>query len=348
LTAGEIIPRTFALYRNNFGTFVGLSAVAALLMLCLQIPMQLFPAALGATGGHHQIDPAKAVAALFLMVPVILAVWLATMFVFCLIYGAMFSAVADLRAGRPVGVTRALEETWPLSGRLLGSYLLVALRVVGWFLLFALAVVALIALVAVAAAAAHIKTPAWNSGGSSNFAAYGVLLLLVILVALAAFAFYVWAILWLYARYLLFVPAVLAEGLGAGAAIDRSVQLSKGSRGRIYVLLIAVFLLSIVAVVPVIPFMALAFHARMAGGPHMLAVPIAELLVISVVQILLTHPVLGIGMALCYYDLIERRAPPVVVATSSFAWPEGAAPVMPAADPEPLMRPAPPADDVSI
>jgi hypothetical protein len=169
-------------------------------------------------------------------------------------------------------------------------------------------------MVVLLAALAHIKMPTMTAGAAPpNFAALGAIALLFGLLALVIVAGYVWIFLWLYGRYILFIPIVLAEGLGAGASIDRSVQLSKGSRGRIYALLVMLVLISIVAMVPVIPFMVLGFHSAMRHpGTPQVVLPMAQLIIISIVQMLVTHPISGIGISLCYFDLIARKTPPPV------------------------------------
>jgi hypothetical protein len=116
---------------------------------------------------------------------------------------------------------------------------------------------------------------------------------------------------WIYSRYVLFVPVIMEEELTGNASIRRSIQLSQGSRGRIYALLGILLLLGII---PVPAIFMLAFSAARHPGVHGLALLLLGQLIAAIFTGLLTIPIGGIGTALCYYDLRARHANAAVMA----------------------------------
>jgi len=314
-TAGQLLRRTFHLYREYFGVFLGLSAVAAALSMLVQLPMQLMPLALGLGNVNPgMVSPGMVFAKMLIMIPIGLLSALVGMYIFALTYGAMFFAVSDIRQGRPVSVTSALQETAPRSLRLLGAYLLAILRAIGWVFLFGLAFAIVFGILVFICVAAGMQFPSAQSlqahgatGAQANFAAVGVALIAFAFFVLVAIVAYLFFVLWLYGRYLLFIPAVLSENARANAAVSRSIELTRGSKGRIYALLLICFLLGMVAMVAASPFMFLAIRGATHGVPVTPVITMAEILVIALVQMVLMHPVLGIGLSLCYFDLRARK-----------------------------------------
>jgi len=312
-TAGDLLRRTFQIYREYFVVFLGISAVATVLGLVVQLPMQILPFALG----MHQPtpDPSRAIGSLLILFPLGILTAVIGMYIYALTYGAMFCAVADIRQSGRATVTRALEQTAPRSLRLLGAYLLAGLRIIGWLLLFCLVCVVLGVILTLAFHAGGMNLPTMHPtpGVRQNFAALGAAFVVFALLFLVAFIFYLFFLLWLYGRYLLFIPVVLAENAHANASVNRSVELSRHSKGRIYALLLTCFLLSLVGVAAAAPFFFLAIRGSMHGAAASPIISMAEVIVIAIVQMLLMHPVLGIGISLCYFDLRARKdAAPVV------------------------------------
>ena len=345
-TAGDLLRRTFQLYREHFALFLGISALGAVLTLVVQLPFQLLPFLMR---GHTAIAPTQAIAQFLIVVPFGILSAVLALYIYSLIYGTMFTAVSHLRQGKPASITAALEETAPRSLRLLGAYLLVTLRVFGWLLLFVFAVMLICVLLALVfhAAGVTLPMPHGMSGGPAashgNFAALGFAFLGIGLVLFVGVVAYLFFILWLYSRYLLFVPAILAENAGANAAVHRSVELSKGSRGRIYALLIFCFFLQIVAVVSAAPFFYLAIHTGRIGPTASPVIVLAEFVVITFVQMLLMHPILGIGTALCYFDLRARKdaapiAPPPLPSPTTPSWEPPTAVVQPPSIEHPVIE----------
>jgi len=335
-TAGDLLPRIFQIYGDNFAVIFGLSAMAAAISVVLQLPMQLMFPAMAARGA----DPRKMLAAFAVLIPAVLLLSLAVAYVFCLAFGAIFCAIHDLRNGETISIGRALDQTGPRSFRLFVAYLLAHLRMLGWGLLFAagLAIVGV-----VVAVVAHFSGISFHRGGAPVIA-MGIL---VVLAVLAVVVGYIAFLFWLYARYCLFVPIVMAEQLGANASLDRAVVIGNtGGRGRIYVLLmiaVVLFFGIIVVTLPISLVLGISSGiSAMHHGANVARSPIpamVNLLIIGLGQAFLFYPVLGIGITLCYFDLMARRLPPAPITFEAL-------PFQPPPAPEPTypvnMPPPPP------
>lgn len=101
-----------------------------------------------------------------------------------------------------------------------------------------------------------------------------------------------------YIRNSLAIPAKVVEGMSVRLAMRRSKDLSNGAKGRIFVLLLILWALSIVAAVIAIPFLIVMGMAPAAN--HVVAE--VSLLVVGFVSRALVPPVLSIGLCLIYFD----------------------------------------------
>jgi uncharacterized membrane protein len=156
-----------------------------------------------------------------------------------------------------------------------------------------------------------------SAGGLNPGALAGVGLLFGLLAIVFVIAFVIF-IYWTYARYILFIPVIMEEELGPNAAIRRSLQLSRGSRGRIYALIGFVIVIGIISGIFIFP---LAFYGGMHPGAHGLTFIILSQLIAGIFAALLYTPVVGIGTALCYYDLRARHAAAAVMAAPQNFYP---------------------------
>jgi membrane-anchored glycerophosphoryl diester phosphodiesterase (GDPDase) len=129
----------------------------------------------------------------------------------------------------------------------------------------------------------------------------------------------VWVVLyvafgfWLYARYALSVPAALAENLSITGSVRRSVELSRGSKGRLYAMLLSIVGAYMVVDSVLVPVELMAFnpfHPHPTGivamGPGLLVLS-SVIGLVSIVISALVMVFIGIATALCYYDLRVRK-----------------------------------------
>lgn len=226
LSLGEILDRTAQLYRSNFLLFAGIFAVYAGVLLFFNL-LQL------ATVEVLRVEQLTRKLA---WVPIVTA-GIELLVVFLLIGAALAAisrAVAWANLGQPATIRGAYRSIMPKLGRFL--WLMTITGVIAWLPL----VILYGTLIGAAAYIGRTHTAAVHAAGAApnpqSLAALGIVFL-VFLLLLIPVGFYT---IWMNLRYSLAVPACVVEDIKARAAIRRSVELTKGSRGRIFLLLLLV------------------------------------------------------------------------------------------------------------
>ena len=165
---------------------------------------------------------------------------------------------------------------------------LIGIRIFLWIMLFSLAIGGGVGILAVLGRAA---------GGSASIVIAGI--------TFVAFVGGMILTLWILLRYALAVPASVVEDMTARQAIKRSVELSKGSRGRIFVLflLIAVIAIGLVGITQ-FPFLIAVF--RHPKEPLSFGTQVLQQ-VMSFFTGTLIGPIYAIGLTLFYYDQRIRK-----------------------------------------
>jgi hypothetical protein len=270
LTTGEILDRTFFLYRSNFWLYVGLASIAAGVNVLVSIARLAFV--------HFDHLPVTSpitalVGALFTLVGSILY-----FAVYSVTHAATVSAVASIYLGRETSMGRALDA---VKGHWL-RYCLIALWQswsAGWIF------VCLIAPVGVMTALGIRNLPAL------------VFFLVVVAIGSLVYGFIA------YIRNSLAVPAAVMENLAVRQAMRRSKQLAEGTKGRIFLLLLLLFALYCVAGALQFPFAVLLLRSR--STEHIVAQVIS--LFVAFLSSSLIGPVASIGLCLFYFDQRVRK-----------------------------------------
>jgi hypothetical protein len=280
LTLGEILDRTFHLYRVRFLLFTGIATVAAAIKLAWQA---LQTVAIQMLLAKHLAPVLRASLTSFsgLVSAGVTAVALA------LTLAAITRAVSAIYLGEPTGIAQAYSQVrgrWFRYFRLNLTVFLIAC----FPILLALLVVTLSVGMA---AKAKILT-----GANMIVAAYGATGFVMIMAVPLA--------IWLTLRYSLANAACVFEDIGVNHALKRSVLLSKGLRGRIFLMLVMVLAaesaLGVLFLVPTY------FLLHRTPGHVPIGVTIYSLLVGFVISSL-TMPIYGIGLTLFYYDARIRK-----------------------------------------
>ncbi|MHB1938615.1 MAG: hypothetical protein ACYCOR_18840 [Acidobacteriaceae bacterium] len=326
ITAGQMFERTFRLLRENFKLFFGI----ALILIGVHL------VAAGIFGGSEFWmlrfnGGAPSVGRILLMFPIFLIDGILLFIFVLIIQGAFFIATQARLADSTMTVGEACNLAADKAGRLTGIALLILLRTIGYVLLFYIASVALALIVALMFGGLRHATGAvpfaFGHGASFGVVAIFVLLALVWIVV------YVFFFFWLYARYALSVPAALAENLSVTESIRRSIHLSRGSKGRLYAMLLAIVGLYLVFDAVLLPIELMAFHTFHAPlSPPAIGAGVGVLfLLMSIVSIVMSTVVMafiGVATALCYYDLRVRKegfgvvaSPPAAPAAPAESWP---------------------------
>jgi hypothetical protein len=126
LSLGEILDRTFSLYRRHFLLFMGIAGVPSVVLLALSLSMIVLPLAVKSTAGLVATLLGLAVAVVGAMVAYLFS------------QGATIFAVSDVYLGRSAAAVQSLRRVWGHLGSLFGTALLNGLVVgVGTLLLIA-------------------------------------------------------------------------------------------------------------------------------------------------------------------------------------------------------------------
>ena len=270
LTTGEILDRTFFLYRSNFWLYVGLASIAAGVNVLVSIARLAF-----VHFGHLPVtSPVTAfVGGVFTIVGSILY-----FAVYSVTHAATVSAVASVYLGQETSMGKALDA---VKGHWL-RYCLIALWQswsAGW--IFVLLIVPVGVMTAL---------------GIKNMPAL-VIFLVVVAIGSLAYGFIA------YIRNSLAVPAAVMENLAVRQAMRRSKQLAEGTKGRIFLLLLLLFALYCVAGALQFPFAVLLLRSR--SAEHIVAQVIS--LFVAFLSSSLIGPVASIGLCLFYFDQRVRK-----------------------------------------
>lgn len=286
LSLGELLDRTFTLYRGNFLVFAGI----LLLPIFVNLPLQF--AILRIQGAPFPIGRASSSPRLlFYIVAFAPLLW----FVYAVAHAAMTYAVSDAYLGRPSTIAEAYRKIRGSVWRVIGVSLGVGIRILGFTtLLVTLLVVIPVAAVMPSALAARGGAPDRTMGAIA----------LIVLLALAPVA--IMLVLWFTVRYTVSIPAVVLENTKAGAAIRRSVELSKGRRwqGLLALLLGVVINYAMVGLFQG-PFYAAMAVLRIKG--HLPLWLTLSMTLSSSIAAVIAGPVPMIIFVIFYYDLRIRK-----------------------------------------
>jgi len=222
LTLGEILDRTAELYRKNFLLLAGISSVYAGILLVL---------------GLVQVAAQREFSAMHMNTALIVAavIGIVLIFLVSLVCGgvavaANTRAVGWLHLGEPASIRAAYQAVLPRTGRYV--WLLTMIYFLAWFpcvLIYAGYAVLMLHYVRTTGLLNAHAAPAIDQKTALLLLGASVIFFVLLL------AFGIYGVL-MTLRYSLAVPACTVENLTARAAIKRSISLSKGSRGRIFML----------------------------------------------------------------------------------------------------------------
>lgn len=288
MSLGEILDRTFTLYRGHFWLFVGIMAMPQVVTIAVSVLFR------GAFGSFFQIPSAQTAGS---PTPIaFLSTFLVAIIVFGIVFFAIYSlalgattlAVSRVYLGRTATIGEAYRSMRGRIGRLVAVVLSVMLRVFGAWLLASMAL------------GLGIGAATFAAGQSA------ALRIVLVLFATATILGAVVLVVWLALRYSLSIPALLVEDLRAGQAIRRSIALTQGYRARIFLLAL---LMMTITYAGVLLFQGPFFVAILIASAH--GQPPLWLQTCSSISggagAALTGPLMMIGLSLFYYDIHVRK-----------------------------------------
>jgi len=276
LSTGEILDRTFSLYRRRFWLYAGLSAIASSLLGVLQITQQMFigQVAVGVVPGALP-NKLAVVGLLGTMVTYVLY-----LVAYAITQAATVSAVSTIYLGHETSFGKAMG----VAGGKWWRYILIALwQIWSWMWIFMVLLFPSAILIA-------MRVPA--------LAGIGIFLLVV------AFGSLIYGI-FAYIRNSLAVSASVFEGLTVRKAMRRSKTLVKGRIWGIFLMLLLLFALRMVAGMLAAPFamMMVAFTGK--PGLHLVGESLTVLL--TFITGALVGPIGAIALCLFYIDQRVRH-----------------------------------------
>jgi hypothetical protein len=288
MSTGQVLDRTFHLYRNNFLLFAGISAVPPAVLLVWQASFFLL-ALIPFSGGN-------VVASETLLILGIIALLVAYLVAFSLATGATVYAVSRVHLGHAVRIGESYRMIRPLVWKIVGIVVSVAIRFIG---ASGVAVAAGVMPVSLMVAFRPSLDPTalmiviWGGG---------------LLVVVAVIVCVIWAIR-LYCSYQLAVPACVLERRGVLDCLKRSRFLSKGK--TVQRILLVLFLSGILTYVLSLVLELPAFILTMIGALNKtpaLAISTAIWQYLSGFAAgTIAGPIATIALALLYYDERVRK-----------------------------------------
>ena len=275
MSLGEVLDRTFHLYKNHFWLFAGITALPFSLLLIAQVAVvavssvaakapatHTAPFSPGAVGG--MVGGGALVFILYFVM--IGAAHAATVF-----------AVSDLYLSRPVSIRGSLSRVGWKVFRVLAIFLLLGLIMVVGFVV--------IAVFGFAIPTAILKGIA-----------------LVLLIPVVGILMVI-----LMCRVAVSIPAAMLEDLGAVRAIERSAYLTKGHVLQIFVIFLLVVVATYVAILVLqMPLLILMMASVTAHKTPSFSLQVLQQLAAFVSQVLV-GPIGTIAFSLMYYNLRVRK-----------------------------------------
>ena len=280
LSLGELLDRSFSLYRRHFSTFVGIMAAPAAMMMLISIAGQMLPM-LARNGAASPLTPVN-IGLFFAGVFAVFGLSVLYFVVYVLATGATTAAVSDLYLDSPVTIAGSYARVRGRLGSLLLLMLLTGLRVVG-------AVVVTVLVITLVVLVIGRGTPILSGA-------------LAVLIGILGFLFTFFLML----RYAVSVPALTLEPVRASEALARSVELTRGRLGRVLVLVIFA---TVIAYISVLIFQMPLTTAAFIAGPESAAAFWLNLAaaVTGAIASAISGPIMIIAFVVFYYDVRIRH-----------------------------------------
>lgn len=294
LSLGEVLDRTAQLYRSRFLVYLGIGVVpAGTLLVFAALAFVLFAWA-GSTVSDAATSGSQAVIAFLLLGLVAMVALPACLGTTSLGMAAMCHAAAADFLGQSISIRDAYRSAWKRGWRYVGLYLLLGLIIIvaPMVVLFTLTIFGSVL-------GALVAGVGFGFGPAAN-AALGFLVI-ALMFGLFGFAF------WMLLRLCLSFPASVVEQIGPFSAMKRGSALSKGTRGRIFLLFLLGaalgWVLTLGTSIPILIAMALIPALNKPENSQM----VGEIFLfiwygLSFVVQAFTKPVYGIALTLFYFD----------------------------------------------
>lgn len=290
-TLGEILDRTAQMYRTRFAVYFGIAAIPAGILVVFAAAAFFYLTWAGAGGADDTTQTARVVVGVLVFGVLGLIALPAYLGSTALGWAALTHAASDAYLGGAISIRGAYRSAWNKGWRYLGLCVVIA-AIVGL-----LPIGVFFALTMGGGILAALATK--SGGGDLNAVLGGFVFLLMLGMG-------VYAVLALL-RLCLAFPACVVEQIGAWGAVKRGNALSKGTRGRMFLLFLLGLALGWLLVIGMsIPlFIVIALIPGMSNPQH--AERVGQIFVfiwygLSFGVQAFTRPVYGIAFTLFYFD----------------------------------------------
>jgi hypothetical protein len=290
-TLGEILDRTAQLYRRNFWMFAGVAALPVGAMFAIGAIAVAVITAVGVA--VRTANSSSPVAIGFVALAVVLVVMPLYVAAAVFSYAGLTEAAEKVHRGEKMTIRGVLKSVRPWFWRYL------------WFLILQGIVTALVP-GAIAGAVIGLLLFLIPGAGAAAGVAIGFV---IFVIAVGALGVIVWRVL----GYSIGLPVCVVEKKPAWESLKRAWELSKGTRGRIFVMILLIVALSIAAsLIAAIPFLIIvAVNTSVGNGAaySSTAFVIAEIVRVVgdfILQVLIA-PISAIALVLFYYDQRIRK-----------------------------------------
>ncbi|HET9399450.1 MAG TPA: hypothetical protein VFO34_00735 [Candidatus Acidoferrales bacterium] len=287
LGLGEMLDRTFTLYRTHFWLFCGVMALPQAIRATVDVFAARAFSTMPLFGPTTPSDPRKVIEAFQATAGSSLLLGLIAFFIYGMAIGATTYCVSDVYQRRSVSIRTVYQQVARRAGALIGLFLMLLLvsAAIYFTVVFAAVFVAFFAGLGVALVSRVV----------------GALLTVLIIIAGAVLG------AWLLMRFAVALPVLLVEDKGVVESMSRSGVLTRGNRGRIFLALLVIWciVLGVTAVFTMVP-TAYTFFSVLRGG----RIPIWAMVsnaILGGVAGTITGPFLAITLAVIYFDLRIRK-----------------------------------------
>lgn len=279
LTTGELLDRTFHLYRNNFMLFAGIASIAAISVVAGSVFLMVFGISLPVTG--PDVDPRTVFGPLGAYLGILglfylLGASLAT--------GATIFAVSRVHLGQVASIGESYNRVFPRLGRIILIALWIVLR------MFLMAVLLFICLFV------GIFILGLIFAGEGGRLAYNVGFIFGLLAMITIYVL----LIRLYLQYSLAIQACMLENTGVNESVKRSMFLTRDSLWRIFLIYL------LMGVIGFAFSFALQWPAELLFKPASMAAVIWQSLA-TFIAYAISFPISTIAISLLYYDQRVRK-----------------------------------------
>ena len=280
MSTGEVLDRTFNLYRNHFLLFSGIAishVICVLFGILVLIPLgSLVPLSL-----LNSLDPITIISTFGIYSTIFFLFYMSG---YALALGGTIFAVSKVHLGQTASIRGSFKELRPVGLRVLRILMSVSLRCVGAGVLTYVIVIAL-----ATAVVRSISVPP---------------VIIRWMIGIFFLSLFIAGMVWMmriFCRYSLAVPACLLEGIPARQGMKRSKWLSRSSLGRIFLVFLLMLILGLgLTYVFQVPIFFLPFRQDS-------TLLIACQLTAMFVALMLSVPIGTISVCLLYYDQRVRK-----------------------------------------